>query len=157
MIWILPVPFYMHLLMFLTFSWAEAWQNKQNDLCTKRRLRSAWAFAQSDQSSLCLQLVAKDARFLHADSGQCSDWADADLSLRFQVILLALSCGGSYDMLALRTKFYDYRNDPKFSDRYAWANSADQDQTTPQGLHCLPFRLHLLDSLLYGRATQVKF
>ena len=64
-----------------------------------------------------------------------------------------------------------YRNDPKFSDRYAWANSADPDQTAPrgansadpdqtapdQGLHCLPFRLHRLDSLLYGRATQFKF
>ena len=25
-----------------------------------------------------------------------------------------------------------YRNDPKFSDRYAWANSADPDQTAPQ-------------------------
>ena len=51
-----------------------------------------------------------------------------------------------------------YRNDPKFSDRYAWANSADPDQTAPkelsdQGLHCLPFRLRRLDSLLYGRAT----
>ena len=53
-----------------------------------------------------------------------------------------------------------YRNDPKFSDRYAWANSVDPDQTAPsleeqsdQGLHCLPFCLHSLDSLLYGRAT----
>ena len=46
-----------------------------------------------------------------------------------------------------------YRNDPKFFDRYAWANSADPDQTADQGLHCLPFRLHRLDSLLYGRAT----
>ena len=49
-----------------------------------------------------------------------------------------------------------YRNDPKFSDRYAWANSADPDQTqeqSDQGLHCLPFRLHRLVSLLYGRAT----
>ena len=26
-----------------------------------------------------------------------------------------------------------------------------------QGLHCLPFRLHRLDSLLYGRTTQLKF
>ena len=26
-----------------------------------------------------------------------------------------------------------YRNDPKFSDRYAWANSADPDQTGPLG------------------------
>ena len=49
-----------------------------------------------------------------------------------------------------------YRNDPKFSDRYAWANSADPDQTAPrsdQGLHCLPFRLHRLDSLHCSRAT----
>ena len=37
-------------------------------LCAQRRLRSAWAFAQSDQSSLCAQWVAKDPRFLHADS-----------------------------------------------------------------------------------------
>ena len=27
----------------------------------------------------------------------------------------------------------NYRNDPKFSDRYAWANSADPDQTAPPG------------------------
>ena len=26
-----------------------------------------------------------------------------------------------------------YRNDPKFSDRYAQANSADPDQTAPRG------------------------
>ena len=45
-----------------------------------------------------------------------------------------------------------YRNDPKVSDRYAWANSTDPDQTD-QGLHCLPFCLYRWDSLLYGRAT----
>ena len=81
-----------------------------------------------------------------------------------------------------------YCNDPKFLDRYAWANSADPDQTAPwrkfenlgskslqisvknslimlynlkeqsdQVLHCLPFRLHRLDPLLYGRATMFKF
>ena len=27
----------------------------------------------------------------------------------------------------------NYRNDPKFLDRYAWANSADPDQTAPKG------------------------
>ena len=32
---------------------------------TQRRLRSAWASAQSDQSSLCTWWVAKDPRFLH--------------------------------------------------------------------------------------------
>ena len=42
----------------------------------------------------------------------------------------------------------------------AWANSVDPDQTeerSDQGLHCLPFLLHLLDSLLYYRATLFKF
>ena len=30
-------------------------------------------------------------------------------------------------------KFFKYRNDPKFSDRQAWANCADPDQTVPRG------------------------
>ena len=52
-----------------------------------------------------------------------------------------------------QTSYLTYRNDPKFSDRSAWANSADPDQEqSDQGLHCLPFRLHRMDSLLYGRA-----
>ena len=37
-------------------------------LCAQRRLRSAWASAQSDQSSLYPQWVAKDPIFLHANS-----------------------------------------------------------------------------------------
>ena len=45
-----------------------------------------------------------------------------------------------------KTMRMQYRNDPKISDSYAWANSADPDQTADQGLHCLPFRLHRLDS-----------
>ena len=51
-------------------------------LCAQRRLRSAWASAQSDQSSLC---VAKDPSFLHVDCEDCEDWTDAqaDLSLRW--------------------------------------------------------------------------
>ena len=32
--------------------WAAAWQNQQNDVCAGGRRRSAWAFAQSDQSLL---------------------------------------------------------------------------------------------------------
>ena len=35
------------------FIWAASWQNQQNDLCAQRRLRSAWASAQSDQSLRC--------------------------------------------------------------------------------------------------------
>ena len=55
-----------------------------------------------------------------------------------------------------RTNSY-YRNDPKFSDRQVWANSADPDQTADQRLDCLPFRLHLLNALLYGKAAMSKF
>ena len=41
------------------------------------RVGSTWEFTQSDQSSLCTQRVAKDSRFLHADSEDRADWADA--------------------------------------------------------------------------------
>ena len=66
-------------------------------LCTQRRLGSAWASAQSDQSSLC---VAKDPSFLHVNSEDSDQtgrmarliWAFAGRT----VILLVLSWGGSY-------------------------------------------------------------
>ena len=48
--------------------WAASWQNQQNGMCAQRRLRSVWASAQSHQSSLCAQWVAKDPSCLHADS-----------------------------------------------------------------------------------------
>ena len=73
-----------------------------------------------------------------------------------------------------------YHNDPKFSDRYAWTNSADPDQTAPRGavwsgstLFAIPSacneskggkteikpknHLHLLEALLYGKAWLFKF
>ena len=34
-------------------TWAGGWQNLQDDMCAQRKLRSAWAFAQSDQSFQC--------------------------------------------------------------------------------------------------------
>ena len=43
------------------------------------------------------------------------------------------------------------KTDPKFSDRQAWANSIDPEEQSDQSAHCLPFRLHHLDSFLYGR------
>ena len=53
----------------------------------------------------------------------------------------------------------NYRNDPKCLDRQIWANSPDQilKEQSDQGLHCLPFRLHLLDALPYGKATLLQF
>ena len=32
-----------------------------------------------------------------------------------------------------------------------------REEQSDQGLHCLPFCLHLLDALLYGKATLFKF
>ena len=67
--------------------WATTWQKPTKWVCAQQRLRSALASAQSDQSSLgcpgasesllCTQWVAKDPRFLHADSEDWSDWMDA--------------------------------------------------------------------------------
>ena len=54
------------------------------------------------ESSLCAQLVAKDPRFLHADSEDWSDWADTRLIWVFarRTLTLFMSCRGSYISLA---------------------------------------------------------
>ena len=61
--------------------WAASWQNQQCGMRAQQRLRSAWASAQSDQSSLSAwrELGSWAQRRLW------SDWADAqaDLSLRW--------------------------------------------------------------------------
>ena len=54
-------------------------------------IRPVWS-----ESSLCAQWVDKDPSFIHADSEDWSDWVH-DLSLRWaHVILLVLSCSGSF-------------------------------------------------------------
>ena len=50
-----------------------------------------------------------------------------------------------------------YRNVPKLLDRHVWANSVDPEEQSDQGLYCLPFCLHGLDALLYGKSILVKF
>ena len=51
---------------------------QQNDLRAQRRLGSACASTQSDQSSLCAQWEAKNLRFLYADSEDSDQaWVDA--------------------------------------------------------------------------------
>ena len=39
--------------IYIFHKWAASWQNQQNGMCAQRRLRSAWASAQSDQSLCC--------------------------------------------------------------------------------------------------------
>ena len=50
--------------------WAASWQNQQNDCAPSEGSDQPGhpPSAQSDQSSLCAQLVAKAPSFLHADS-----------------------------------------------------------------------------------------
>ena len=69
-------------------------------MCAQRRLRSTWASRPVwSESSLCAQWVAKDPRFLHADSEDFDQtgrmpkliWIFAGRTL----ILLVLSCRGS--------------------------------------------------------------
>ena len=59
--------------------WASTWQNQQNGMCTQRRLRTAGHPPSLTRVSLCAHWVAKDKSFLHGDSEDWSDWADARL------------------------------------------------------------------------------
>ena len=80
-------------------------------VCAQQRLRSAWASAHSDQSSLCAQWVAKDPSFFHVDS------EDSDQTGRMPrpiwvftghtVTLLVLSWGGSYHLLEWNWQCYE--------------------------------------------------
>ena len=47
----------------------------------------------------------------------------------------------------------NYRNVPKFSDRYAWANSADPDQTAPTGAVWSGSSLFAIPSASFGLIT----
>ena len=81
-------------------SLCELPHDKTNKMaCAPSEDSSAWASVQSDQSSLCTQWVAKDPRFLHADS-EDTDHIRRMLSLicvfaGHTLILLVLSCRGS--------------------------------------------------------------
>ena len=88
------------LLMVKIIEWVSAWQNQQIGICDQRRLRSAWASAQSDLSLRCpykenfgpklpFERIAKTLIRL----GGCSGWSES--SLGAHAIFLALSCAGS--------------------------------------------------------------
>ena len=79
--------------------WATSWQ-KQNGMCAQRRLRSAWASAQSDQSLRCaLNGQLRTPAFLMRTAktlirlGGCPGWSES--SLGAHALLLVLSWGGS--------------------------------------------------------------
>ena len=61
-------------------SWAASWQNQQNGMYPHRRLRSAWASAQSDQSLCCA--LRTQAFFMRTAKTLIRLDAQADLSLR---------------------------------------------------------------------------
>ena len=48
---------------------------------------------------------------------------------------------------------FTYRNDPKFSDRYVLANSADPDQTAPRGAVWSGSTLFAIPSASFGLIT----
>ena len=93
-------------------NWAIARQNQHNDLYALRRLKSAWASAQSDQSSdqpghlpslirvftVCMKKPWVLSYPLSSQRtlirlGRCPGWSES--SLGAQTILLVLSCCGS--------------------------------------------------------------
>ena len=81
--------------------WAASWQNQQNGMCAKPRLRSAWASAQSDQSLCCalngkLRILAffKWTAKTRIRLGGCPGWSESLLGAH--AILLVLSRCSSF-------------------------------------------------------------
>ena len=83
--------------------WAASWQNQQNGMYAQRRLRSAWAFAQSDESFHCPH-EGSLGPYLHIERtsktlirlGECPGWSESSLGAK--IILLVLPWGGSYTL-----------------------------------------------------------
>ena len=88
------------------------------------KTRSAWVSAQSDQSLLCAQWVAKDPSFIHVDSEDWSDWADAqaDPSLRWVHSHIGFVLGGLCVHLNLHCLPRYVLVCPKTSDHYGTKN-----------------------------------
>ena len=81
----------------MKYNWAASWQNQQNGMCARWRLRSAWASTQSNQSLRCPR-GSLATHWVHSeDSDQPGQmprliWVFAGCT----VILLVLSPGDSY-------------------------------------------------------------
>ena len=84
-----------------TNNWVAAWQNQQNDLCAQRRLRSTWASAQSDQSSLSAwwNLGSLANHWAHIKDSDQTGWMPRLIWIFAggTVVLLVSSCCGSID------------------------------------------------------------
>ena len=71
-------------IFFCEAKWAASWQNQQNGMCAQRRLRSAWASAQSDKSlrrpheeSLRPQLPIERTAKPLVRLGGCPGWSES--------------------------------------------------------------------------------
>ena len=91
-------------------NWAASWQNQQNGMCAQRRLRSAWASAQSDQSLRCaFSWLLRTQSFLVRTAktqirlGGCPGWSES--SLGAHAILLVLSWGGPFIVSAIKDDY----------------------------------------------------
>ena len=96
-------------------NWSTAWQNQQNHLCAQRRLRSAWASAQSDQSQRCPpeaklgpKLPTKRTAKTLIRLGGCPGWSESSLDTK--VILLGLSWGGSKCLFSSLCSTYTFHH-----------------------------------------------
>ena len=91
----------------LDIIWAASRQNQQNGMCTQRRLRSAWASAQSDQSLHCPHEESSGSKLpIERTSktlirlGRCPSWSESLLRAH-AIFFLVLSWGGSFVSMQL--------------------------------------------------------
>ena len=64
----------------------------------------------------------------------------------------------SFELLSLSCHFKGhYRNDPKFLDRQAWANSADPDQIAPRGAVWSGSTLFAIPSSSFGHTGDSRY
>ena len=108
--------------------WAASWQNQQNGMWAQRRLRSAWAFAQSDQSLCCPHKKAWVLSYpLSAQQRLWSDWADAqaaDQTGRMpRLIWVFAGCTDHFVGFVMRWLIWGTSNHTELRSHFSWNGS----------------------------------
>ena len=139
--------------------WAASWQNQQNGMCIQWRLgiHPVWA---GFSLSAWRNLGSLATHCKHSEDSEETGWMPKLIWVfaGHTVILLVLLWGVSNNHLCCKLqkivfKYNYYCNDPKFSERYAWANSADLDQTAPRGAIWPGSTLFAIPSASFGLIT----
>ena len=163
-----PVPVSGTLLSFCCFwkkknTWAAAWQNQQNDVCTQRRLsiRPVWSVFAVRMKKPWVLSYPLSTQWRLIRLGGCPGWSVFAGPTRHFVgfVMQWLTCQSSTVMVLI---FWTDRSGQTVYTQIRLLLQEHPDQTAPAGTvwsgsTMFAIHLHLLDAILHGKTILFKF